>query len=316
MNKKLRAWAVDTLFYIVGSALYAIGVHGFALNSGFVPGGISGVAMLLNHFFNLPIGVTSLVLNIPLALIGLRIIGAHFIGKSLYTMLINAVMMDLVFPHFPVYNGSPLLAALFTGIFLGAGLAIIYMRGSSTGGSDFIVMSIQKRQPHLSVGQLATVLDMVVILTGGLAYRNVDAVLYGIISSFATNITLDRVLYGSGRSKLAVIITSRGAEIATAITSVVYRGATLLPGKGAYTGNQRDVLLCACSKREISKVRQLVRAADPHAMLMITDTSEVVGQGFRQPPLPGNEDTLPVAGSHPDLQGKAGEDTGGPGAQA
>lgn len=288
-KQNLRTFGIDTLIFAVGSIFYALGLYTFATTVEFAPGGISGIALILNHFWGLPIGIVSLVLNVPLILISLRVIGPTFIAKSIWTMLINALFLDLIFPLFPVYSGNPLLTSMFTGVFVGLGLGLIYMRGSSTGGSDFVIMSIKKYKPHFSVGQISLAFDAAVIVIGGFAFGSIDAVLYGIIASYATSMVIDRVLYGAGSGKLTIIVTDHGREIARAIDNEVERGSTLVPATGAYTGLRRDMLLCACSKSEVYKVRTAARAVDPHSMIMVTEASEVIGEGFDPPNIPGNE---------------------------
>ncbi len=285
----LKGLAVNTLHYTIGSLLLSLGLYTFALHAQFAPGGVSGISIMLNHFTGWPIGIVILTLNLPLIAICARVVGGAFVVRSVYTMLINILFMDFVFPLFPSYYGNPLLAAMFTGICMGAGLAIIYMRGSSSGGVDFITMSIKKMQPHFSIGQITMAIDAVVILTGGAAFGNIDAVLYGLVASITTNLTMDNLLYGAGSSKMAIVITTRGQQIARAISAEVARGSTLVPAIGAYTGEGREMLLCVCSKNEIYKVRTTARALDPGSILIITEVSEVFGEGFSPLALPGNE---------------------------
>lgn len=287
-----KSFIIDTLYFIAGSILYALALYTFAKGAEFAPGGISGLALIINHFWGWPIGIVSLVLNIPLIVLCYRVVGSRFIVRSLWTMLINTFFLDVVFPHLPTYHGNALVAAMFTGVCLGAGLALIYMRGSSTGGADFLVMAVKKLRPHFSIGQISLVSDALVILLGGIAFGNIDAVLYGIVAAFATTLTLDNVLYGAGSGKLAIIITNHGQQIADAIGAEVGRGSTLVQATGTYTGQQREMLYCACSKNEIYKVRTAAQIVDPEALLMITEASEVFGEGFVPPPLPGNEAPL------------------------
>lgn len=284
-----KKWLIDTLYYTAGSILYALGLYTFALHANFAPGGVSGLALILNHFSGWPIGLLSLALNVPIVLVCARVVGRVFILKSIWAMIVNTIFLDLVFPLFPTYTGNPLLAAMFTGVLMGAGLGIIYMRGSSTGGSDFVIMTIKKLRPHISVGKISLATDVLVILLGGVVFGNVDAVLYGIISSFAATMMMDSLLYGAGSGKLAMIVTVYGSKIAEAISVEVGRGATILEATGAFTGEGREVLLCACAKNEIYKVRTAARAIDPSAMIMITEANEVFGEGFTPPNIPGNE---------------------------
>lgn len=291
-NKKIKTFLIDNLYYIAGSTLYSLALYTFALHANFAPGGVSGLSILINHYTGLPIGILSLLINVPLVLLSLKVVGHTFLLKSIWAMLINTLFLDVIFPYFPfplVYRGNPLLAAMFTGVLLGAGLAIIYMRGSSTGGADFIIMAVKKWKPHISVGKISLATDLIVILAGGLVFKNADAVLYGIIASFGCTLMMDNVLYGAGSGKLAIIITNCGNTIAAAIAAEVGRGSTLVKATGTYTGQGRDMLYCACGKNEIYKVRSTALALDPDAMVMITEASEVFGEGFEPPAIPGNE---------------------------
>jgi uncharacterized membrane-anchored protein YitT (DUF2179 family) len=283
---RLKSFFTDTAYYVAGSVLYALGLYTFALRAGFATGGVSGIALIITKFTGWPIGLLALALNVPLVLLCAKVVGVAFLAKTVYAMLINTLFLDVVFPLLPTYSGNPLLAAAFTGLLMGAGLALIYMRGSSTGGSDFITMSVKKVRPHFSMGQINLAIDTLVILAGGLAFGNVDAVLYGIVCTFASTLTIDNLLYGAGSSKMAVIVTTRGAAIADAISNEVERGSTLVSATGAFTGEPREMLICVCSKSEIYTVRTAARALDPGSMIMITEASEVFGEGFTRPPIP------------------------------
>ena len=281
--QQLQNIAIDLFCDILGSILSAIGIYTFAKLANFAPGGISGVALILNHLWNLPIGTTSLVINIPLILLSYRIVGRKFMIKSIRTILINTFFLDFVFPLTPAYDGNPMLAALFSGVFFGCGLALIYMRGSSTGGTDFLTMSIKALHPHLSLGAVTMAIDLVIILIGWPVFGNLDAVLYGLISTFVTSTVIDKIMYGTSAGKLAIIITTQGPAMATHIEEVCARGSTLIRARGSYTTTDRQVLLCACSKAEAYKVRRAAHQTDPDAFVMITETSEVFGEGFIDP---------------------------------
>lgn len=279
----LRDLILDLASDIVGSILYATGIYSFAKAANFAPGGLSGLALIINHLWNLPIGTVSLVLNIPLILISYRIVGKRFMARSIRSIVISTLFLDLVFPHTTVYTGNPMLAALFSGVFLGSGLALFYIRGSSTGGTDFLTMSIKALRPHLSIGLVTMSIDMVVILLGWPVYGNIDAVLYGLIASFVTSTVIDKIMYGTGAGKLAIIITTCGPQVAVRIDEACSRGSTIIRAKGSYTQIDRQVLLCACSKAQAYKVRSAALLADPDAFVMITETSEVFGEGFIDP---------------------------------
>ena len=289
--KKTQAkdFFIDTMYYTGGSILYALGLYTFVLRAGFAPGGVSGISIIIHVFTGWPIGALVLLLNIPLVMVCWRVLGRRFLLKSMWAMLISAVFLDVVFPRFPVYQGSAILAAIFSGILAGAGMAFIYMRGSSTGGVDFLTMTVKKLRPHFSIGQITLMIDLIVILTGGIVFRNIDAVLYGILSSFAATMTIDTILSGAGGGKLAIIVTNEADVIAKGISAEVGRGSTMVQATGTYTGEQREMLYCVCSKSEIYRIRTTALAIDPYAMVMITEASEVFGEGFEPPEIPGNE---------------------------
>lgn len=279
----LRDLLLDLASDIIGSILYSIGIYSFARAAGFAPGGLSGLALIINHLWDLPIGTVSLVLNIPLILISYRIVGKRFMARSIRSIVISTLVLDIIFPHTASYAGNPMLAALFSSVFLGAGLALFYIRGSSTGGTDFLTMSIKVLRPHLSIGAVTMSIDLVIILLGWPVYGNIDAVLYGLIASFVTSTVIDKIMYGTGAGKLAIIITTCGPQVAVKIDEACRRGSTIIRARGSYTDIDRQVLLCACSKAEAYKVRSATHQVDPDAFVMITETSEVFGEGFIDP---------------------------------
>lgn len=279
-NALTKTIALDLLCDVAGCISFSLGIYTFAKTANFAPGGISGLALIFNYLFGLPIGGMTLVFNIPFILLSYKIVGRKFLLKSLKTMVISTIFLDLIFPHFTPYTGNPLLAALFSGVFIGAGMAVIYARGSSTGGTDFLTMSIKTLRPHLSLGMVTMAIDLVIILLGWPVFGNIDSVLYGLICTFVTSVTIDKLMYGMGAGKLAIIITTHQDEVAAKINQLCARGSTAIRATGTYTGMERQVLLCACSKSEAYKVRSGVHQIDPDAFVMITETSEVFGEGF------------------------------------
>lgn len=282
---KWRTFTLDLVFDLIGGIFYSIGIYTFAKTANFAPGGMSGLALIINYLWHLPIGVTTLVLNIPFVLFSYKIVGKKFLIKSLKTMLFCTFFLDIVFPHFPPYSGNPLLAALFSGVFLGAGLAFIYMRGSSSGGTDFLTVSIKTLFPHLSIGLVTMSIDLFIIILGWPVFGNIDAVLYGLITTFVTSTVIDKIMYGIGAGKLMIIVTTKSSQVASKIDEICARGSTELRGIGTYTNRERQILLCACSKSEVYKLHSAVYRIDPEAFIMITETSEVFGEGFMEPEL-------------------------------
>lgn len=280
MHDKTKERILDLLADIVGGLLYALGIYTFAKTANFAPGGLSGLALILYHIWGLPIGIMTLVLNIPVILLSYHLLGKTFLRKSLCSMIFCTVWVDFILPLTPAYSGSPLLAALYSGVFLGAGLGILYMRGSSSGGTDFLTVSVKVIRPHLSLGAATMIIDLVIILMGWPVFGNIDSVLYGIIATAVTSIVIDKVMYGVGAGKLVIIITSKGQLTAQQISRACGRGSTLIRAIGTYTEQERHVLLCACNKSQAFKVRAAAHEVDKDAFVMITETSEVYGEGF------------------------------------
>ncbi len=280
MPEKLKTRIMDLMYDIVGSVFYSAGIYTFAKAADFAPGGVSGLSVIINHVWNIPIGLVTLALNIPLIILCFKTLGKSFILKTIRSMAIYIFLLDAIFPRTPVYTGDKLLAALFSGIFIGTGLALFYMRGSSAGGTDFLIMSIKTMRPYFSIGTIIAALDLIVILLGWFAFRNTNALLYGITASFVSSIVVDKIMYGLGAGKLLIIITNKSSEISECIGRICRRGSTIFPAKGSFTQSSRDVILCACSKSQVFTVKSSALNLDKNAFIMITETSEVFGQGF------------------------------------
>ena len=277
-----RSVFTDILYDISGSILYAAGIYTFAGNAGFAPGGVSGLALIMDHLWGFPVGTMTLLLNIPLVIISYRAVGRQLLIKSAVTMVISSLFLDVIFPMFPVYSGDRLITSVCSGAFLGAGMALFYLRGSSSGGIDFLALTIKKKRPHMTIGVITMLIDLVVILLGWPVFGDVDAVLYGVLATFVSTVVIDKILYGAGAGTLAIIITERGKETAERISERAGRGVTSLRAVGAYTRTDREVLLCACSKAEAYLVKSAVQEADDKAFFMFTETSEVFGEGFKR----------------------------------
>ena len=280
---KIRVLLVDQLYNLAAGLLYAVSICYFAKGADFAPGGLSGLALIFNHLWKLPIGITTLVLNIPLSLLSIRFVGRAFFCKTVVSMLWCTLFQDVLFANQAGYGGNPLLAALFAGITWGSALALLYMRGSSSGGTDFLTMSIKKLRPHLSVGVVTGSIDLIVILLGWGVFGSVDAVLYGLVTTAVTSLVIDKLMYGSSAGKMLTIITTKGQEIADEISRECERGSTMVKAVGTYTGTERQMLLCVCARPQVYRIRMAAYRMDPGCMVMVTETGEVYGEGFLDP---------------------------------
>lgn len=272
---------IDIVVDIAAGVLMAVGVQVFAVPAEFATSGLTGIALILHHLFGWKMGIVVMVINVPLALMSAKYLGKRFLVNSIKSIVITSVLLDVIAPPMiPIYTGSPFLAAVFNGILCGIGLALIFMRNSSTGGTDFVIMTINKLRPHMSVGAVTQVIDGIIILAGAFFFKNIDAVLYGIISVLILGIVMDRLMAGANTGKIAFIVSEKPQEIAEAIDQAVGRGSTLIKGKGSYTRTDKNIVFCACATKEMYKVKKTVEAVDPKAFLVITDSREVYGEGF------------------------------------
>lgn len=275
--KKLE---IQLFWECLGSIFVAIGIYNFAVQAKFPMTGFSGVALIMYRLLNIPIGLSTILLNIPVAILCYHLLGRKFFISSVRCMVISSILIDYVAPLFPVYQGSRLLAALCTGVFAGIGYALIYTRNSSTGGSDFIIMAVKAMKPHLSLGNIAFWSDVGIILVGGILFRDVDGIIYGMIVNYIFAVVVDKVMYGMNAGKVALIVTEHGKEICQVIDDCCQRGSTILNAKGGYRGDEKQMVMCACSSKEMYQVQQAVKEADPRSFLVVLESHEVHGEGF------------------------------------
>lgn len=284
MKKKdlrLKEFAVDLGYGLIGSFLMAVATYNFAYASKFALGGFSGICLIFFRLFGFPLGWTMVVLNIPLTILCYKLIGKRFLLKSFICMLFLSLMTDYIAPLFPLYHGDRILSAIIVGLLTGLGLALIYMRQCSTAGADFITMAVKTVHPHLPLGGITFVLESMVILASGIIFRDMDSIIYGLIIVYLTSIIIDKVIYGMNEAKLAFIITSHGTEICQLISDTVDRGSTILKGLGGYHQEKKDVVMVVCSPKEMYSIQQAVKNFDEQAFMIITTSKEVHGEGFK-----------------------------------
>lgn len=282
-NTKVKDWVLDIGADLIGGILIAVGIYNFALHANFPVAGFSGIAIILYHIFGLPIGIGTILLNVPVSIFCYKFLGKGFFFRSVKSMVISSLLMDYVAPLFPVYDGERLLAALCMGVLCGLGYALIFMRDSSTGGQDFITVSIRKIRPHLTLGVLTMIFDSTTILLGTLiVFHEIDGLLYGIIVTFLISTVMDHFMYGIYKGKLTFVVTEHGKTVVDAIDKISGRGATIVKGVGGYSLKEKDIVLCACNNKEMYQIKRRVHEIDPDAFTMIVESNEVVGEGFQE----------------------------------
>ncbi|MGI6265126.1 MAG: YitT family protein [Acutalibacteraceae bacterium] len=290
-KKKLSAknLLIDALLYIVGSFSYAASVTLFSAPNHIAPGGVTGVATVINYVFPfLPIGVMILALNLPLLLAARLRLGRGFTVRTLITTLMVSVAVDvtdvLLQPF--VFQGDKILTCIFGGVLSGFGLGLIFIRGATTGGTDIVARLLERRFPGMSIGRLILITDAVVVSGAAVVYRDVESALYAALFIFVSTAVIDAIVYGRGGGKMLLIMSTDPKAIARGIMDEMERGVTVLKSVSAYTGEERHVLLCAVSRSEVATLRRLVNRIDPAAFIIISSADEVRGLGFR----PSDED--------------------------
>ena len=275
---------------ILGSFVVAIGIYNFAVQASFPMTGFSGISIILYRLFNIPIGLSTIFLNIPLAIICFKLLGKNFFISSIRCMLLSSFFIDYVVIHLPVYTGDRLLAALCTGIFAGIGYALIYMQNSSTGGSDFIIMAVKAVKPHIPLGKITFLSDLLIVIISGYIFNDVDGIIYGLIVSMLMSKIIDQMIYGANSGKFALIVTEKALEITKVIDECSGRGSTILPAKGGYKQEDKQIVVCASNDKEMFTIEQKVKEVDPKSFVIILESHEVHGEGFSLVQIAENED--------------------------
>ena len=272
-STNLTAYLQIVLGCVIGGAAYPW----FLTPHSIAPGGLTGVATILNYLFQWPIGTVSLIMNIPLFIIGWRSMGRSFAFRTLFATVLFSLCIDFL-PLEPLTQ-EPLLATLFGGVLLGAGLGFIMRGGASTGGTDMIARMVHHRLPFISTGAFLFAIDCVVVLAAGITMGMSEA-LYALISIYVCAKVMDVVMMGITTRKACYIITPKWKEVEKQILFVMDRGATELLARGAYSQEERPVLLCVVNSQEIQQIKRIVHATDESAFMIITDAYEALGEGF------------------------------------
>ncbi len=258
---------------LVAGAAYPL----FMTPNRIAPGGMTGIATILNHLFHWPVGTVSLVLNLPLFMISYRAMGRIFAFRSLVATVLFSLFIDIL-PLQPM-TSDPLLGALYGGVMLGAGLGLIMRGGATTGGSDMIARMVHKRFQFISVGSFLFAIDCAVVLSAGFLIGTNEA-LYALINIFLSAKVMDVVIIGFSSNKACFVMSSRWKEISDRILQDMNRGVTLLTARGAYTGTERPTLLCVISRSEIMAFKRILREEDENAFVIIVEAHEAIGDGF------------------------------------
>ena len=270
-------WIVAT---VLGSAVFALGFSLFLQPNDMNPGGISGLAMVVVEVLQFgSVGIFSILINLPLFLLAGIKIGRRFFVGSLLGMVLSSLLID-AFAMLPFTTPEPLVGALYGGVLCGLGLGLVFIFGTSTGGSDILVRLLKLRYRNVPIGQISMYFDLVVVVLTGLVFHDVTKALYTGITVFICGQVVDAVVYRFDYSKVALIISQEHEAIAEAIGKKLDRGATFLHGEGSYSHRQTKVVLAAVKRQQVAELKELVTQIDPNAFIIVQEAHQVLGDGF------------------------------------
>lgn len=286
-NRKVRnephpllSSVLEYIYIIIGAAIIAVGFNVFLLPNEVASGGVSGISTILKGVFNWNPGIVQYAFNIPLFITGVIFLGKQFGARSLVGTLTLPLFVLLTASWEPA-TLNPLLGALFGGISVGVGLGIVFRGRASTGGTDLAAQIITKYS-GLTLGTSVMLIDGLIVLSAALVF-DIEKGLYALIGLFVTTKTIDIIQLGFSQSKMVYIITNKQEEIRDAIYTEVNRGVTKLSAVGGYTEQERPILLVVVYQTEFSKLKQVIKTVDPSAFVIVTDSYEVLGEGFKRP---------------------------------
>lgn len=277
----IKKTAVNCFYVVAGSALFSLSVNMFSVPNSIVQGGLAGISIMINRVFPfIPVGLTVFTLNIPLFIIGYMRLGKGLVLRSVAATIVFTSFIDIGELFIPPYTGDIFLACVFCGVFAGIGLAFILLAGATTGGTEIIAVLIKQKRSDIPVGKLILFVDLVVLSASYLVFRSLESTMYAVVTLFVTSKVIDLVLVGTGTSKAFIIISENAQPLTQKILSEISRGVTVIPAKGGYTNEKKQIIFCIVRSSQVSAVKRLVRENDTKAFSFVADIGEVLGQGF------------------------------------
>ena len=271
---------VDMFFVTLACMIMAFAFAAFCIPLDIAPGGFSGLATVIYSFTGAPVGAVCFILCIPLFVIIYKDMGAINFLKTLYGTFAFSFFIDIMTGKFDITNDL-FLASVFGGIVFGVGVGLLFKFKGTTGGTELLALLIQKRFPHFTMGNLILILDGMVVLIAGIAFRNFEIMVYSGINIFIATKVIDFIQEGTSYTKAFYIFTSDPKGIRNAIFETLDRGVTFIKAKGGYSNEDKDILLCVVSRMEVAVLRELISDIDPDAFVILAEVSEVLGEGFK-----------------------------------
>jgi uncharacterized membrane-anchored protein YitT (DUF2179 family) len=278
-----KKWLIDYTLIVVGSFILAAGFVLFITPYKIVPGGVYGISIVLHYVLGTPVGLMALAFDIPLTIIGIKILGPRFGIKTVVGFVLTAFFNDgltYLYGYEPLVHGDALLSSIFGGLFLGAGLGLIFKSKATSGGSDIIAMIISK-YTGMQVGQMMIMVDSVIVLLGLIVFKDWKIPLYSLIVIFITGKVLDTILEGLNYDKVLFIISDKFEEISDKIIHDLNRGGTFIAGKGMYNQKDKQIIFTVVNRREVAVLQEYIHRIDTHAFVTVLNSNEILGEGFK-----------------------------------
>ena len=270
----------DGVKILAGTALTSFAFRFFTFPNHIVSGGVTGIAQIVNMLTGFPVGVFTILMNIPLFILAWKKLGRRFVVLTAVCMGLSSVSIDLLENLARPLTEDPMLAAVYGGVIKGAGFGLIYTTGATTGGADIPARMLRRKYPHINFGTFSLGINAVIILSFAVIFRRFDSSMYTLICMYISSKVISLILYGPIDSRLCYIISDRSDEVRSAITERLGRGATMLQGHGAWSGKEEQVILCVVKPPQLARLRALVREIDESAFLVVSDARSVYGKGF------------------------------------
>ena len=279
-KKTWKRRVLDYLMITVASFIYAVAVSLFLDPNSLAPGGVTGIAIILNRLSGLETGTWVLIINVPIIILGMWKFGLHFILSTLYCTAATSFFINLL-ATFGVATEDRLLAALVGGALMAVGIGLVFKAGATTGGTDIIVKLLRLRFPHLKTGSLFLITDAIIVTASAFVFKDLDVALYAELVVFINSVLLDVVLYGRDGAKLIFIISDAHASITKRLLEELDIGVTYISGTGAYSGKEKSVIMCVMKKQISAQAEVIVREEDPAAFMIVTSATEIFGEGYK-----------------------------------
>lgn len=279
-SKTAKQIFLDYVIIFAASILYAVGVSLFVDPNNLAPGGVTGIAIILNRMIPLETGTLILLINIPIIFLGMYKFGIRFIISTIFAIAMTSFFTNMLASFGPATN-DVLLAALAGGVMIAVSVGIIFKRGATTGGTDIIIKCLRLKFPHLKTGRLFFILDAIVVIISAFVFRDVDSALYAAITVVVTSLVMDVVLYGRDGAKLLYIISDHSTTITDRLLAELDIGVTHLNGTGAYSGKEKQIIMCVVRKPLEPRVEEIVKEEDEDAFMIITSATEIFGEGYK-----------------------------------